>query len=177
MMEIWKDVVYDGVIYEGYQVSNLGRVKSLNYNRTGKEEILRPVDDRYGYFQVGLCKDGKQNWFKVHRLVATIFLENSENKPEVNHIDEDKTNNSVENLEWVWHRDNCNHGTRNERVAKANTNGKCSKIVLQFTLDGELVREWPSVAECGRNGFKIGAVSRCCHGKLKSHKGFMWRYK
>jgi len=175
-MEIWKDIKnYEGL----YQVSNWGRVKSLGNGKSNnsKERVIQPIKSKYGYLQVGLHKNGKMKTFKVHRLVATAFLENQENKPEVNHIDEDKTNNSVENLEWVWHRDNCNHGTHNERVAKALTNGKQSKLVLQFTLDGEFVREWSSIAECGRNGFYSSAVCNCCQGKKPQYKGFTWKYK
>lgn len=177
MEELWKNAVYDGVTYEGYKVSNLGRVKSLNYRNTGKEGVLRATETKIGYLQVTLYKDGKGERFYIHRLVAESFIPNPENKPEVNHIDEDKTNNSIENLKWVWHKDNINHGTRNERVSKANTNGKLSKPVLQFTLDGEFIREWPSINECGRNGFVINGVYRCCRGKKPQYKGFKWEYK
>ena len=85
MIEIWKDVIYDGVIYEGYQVSNLGRVKSLKF---GKERVLRQIKNTDCYLKVNIYKNGKVETFLVHRLVASAFLENSENKPEVNHKDE-----------------------------------------------------------------------------------------
>ena len=188
-MEIWKDIVYDGEDYTNlYQVSNLGRVKSLGNGKSNnsKERILRPGKTTNGYLKVCFCKDGKQKWFLVHRLVATAFLENPENKPEVNHIDEDKTNNFVGtpendykdgNLEWCDGEYNKNYGFRNEKISEKMTNGKLSKLVVQFTLDGKFVREWPSTMECGRNGFHHGAVSACCRGELKSHKGFIWKYK
>ena len=189
-IEIWKTAVYDGEIYEGlYQVSNWGRILSLNYRNTGKPDLMTPGTDTNGYFQVGLSKNGETKKCLVHRLVAEAFLENPENKPQVNHKDENKTNNFVflnedgsvdkekSNLEWVWHIDNINHGTRNERVSKTLTNGKKSKRVLQLSLSGELIREWPSTKECGRNGFNQGAVAACCRGEIPHYKGFLWMYK
>ena len=184
MTEQWRTAVYDGEIYEGlYKVSNLGRILSLNYRNTGKPESMTPVETKNGYFQVGLSKNGEYKKCYVHRLIAETFLENPENLPEVNHKDENKTNNFVflnedgsvnkekSNLEWKTHRGNCNHGTRNERAAKA-----LSKKVLQLSLTGELIREWESTRECGRNGFDSGHVAACCNGKRKTHKGFRFMY-
>ena len=189
MTEIWRTAVYDDEIYEGlYKVSNLGKILSLNYKNTGKAELMTPVEIPNGYLQVTFSKNKERKTCYVHRLVAETFLENPENKPEVNHKDEDKTNNFVflnedgsvdkekSNLEWKTPKENSNHGTRNERIAKAKTNGKQSKKVLQLTLTGELIREWPSAAECGRNGFDSSAVTKCCRGKLKTHKGFRFMY-
>ena len=175
-IEIWKDIKdYEGL----YQVSNWGRVKSLGNGNSNnsKERILKLYIERCGYLNVFLSKNGKRKMCSVHRLVAETFLENPENLPEVNHIDEDKTNNRVENLEWKTHRDNLNHGTHNERVAKSNTNGKCSKKVIQLTLTGDFIREWPSTAECGRNGFNFSNIAACCRGKIKSAYGYIWKYK
>ena len=174
MIEIFKDIKD----LEGkYQVSNLGNIMSLNYNGTGKSKLLKPGKTKNGYLLVSLYKNRKRKSYKVHRLVAEHFIPNPDNLPEINHKDENKENNSVDNLEYCTHEDNINHGTRNERIAKANTNGKRSKKVLQFTLDGEFVKEWPSVNECGRNGFNQGNIVSCCNGKLKQYKGFIWRYK
>ena len=171
--EIWKDKKD----YEGhYQVSNFGRVKSIKF---GKEIILKQkIKD--GYYYVGLSKNGIQKMYLVHRLVAEAFLPNPDNLPQVNHKDENKLNNVVSNLEWCSAQYNNTYGTRIERVAeknKKNTNGKLSKPVLQYTLDGEFVREWPSAMECGRNGYNNGHVAACCRGEQKTHKGFIWRYK
>ena len=184
MNEIWKTAVYDGEVYEGlYKVSNFGRILSLNYRNTGKSKLRKPNEDKDGYFYVNLWKNRRYKTCKVHRLVAQTFLPNPENLPQVNHIDENKTNNFVflnedgtvnkekSNLEWKTPKENSNHGTRNERIAKAR-----SKPVLQLSLSGELIREWPSVNECGRNGFAQSAVWRCCNGKLKSHKGFRFMF-
>ena len=189
-IEIWKTAVYDGEIYEGlYKVSNLGRILSLNYRNTGKPGLMTPVEDTDGYFTVQLWKNEKPKTCKVHRLVAQTFIPNPDNLPQVNHKDEDKTNNFVflnkdgsvdkekSNLEWKSPKENSNHGTRNERIAKANTNGIRSKRVLQLSLDGELIREWPSIGECSRNGFSKGNVWACCNGKKPHYKGYIWRYK
>ena len=188
--EIWKTAVYDGEIYEGlYKVSNWGRILNLNYKRTGKSKLMTPVDNGRGYFQVGLRKNKKTKTCSVHRLVAFTFLDNPENLPQVNHKDENKTNNFVflnedgsvdkekSNLEWKSPKDNINHGTRNERVSKAMTNGKLSKPVLQLSLSGDLIKEWESTQECGRNGFNQSAVAKCCRGEKPQYKGFLWMYK
>ena len=162
MEEIWKDKKdYE----EHYQVSNCGRVKSIRF---GKERILKPVPNSFGYLFVKLCKDGKAKAFTVHRLVAEAFLDNPNNYKEVNHKDENKTNNVVTNLEWCDRKYNQNYGTRTE---------KCSKPVLQYDLEGNFIKEWKSTAECGRNGYNYGNVAACCRGKLKKYKNFIWKYK
>ena len=198
-IEVWKTAVYDGEVYEGlYKVSNLGRILSLNYKNTGKPGLMNPVEIPNGYFQVGLHKNGNTKMCYVHRLVAETFLPNPENKPYINHKIEGKKGKKINmvifnedgtvdkkrtTIEWVTPKENNDYGTRNERAGKAIskakkgiTNGKKSKKVLQFTLNGELIREWPSAAECGRNGFCQGAVADCCNGKRKTHKGFRWMY-
>lgn len=171
--EIWKDITgYEGL----YQVSDQGRVKSLKrkdcLGRTIQERILKTKIDRYGYLQLNLHAYGKQKTLTVHRLICEAFNENPEGKPEVNHINENKTDNRACNLEWCTRKENVNHGTRNERVAKAN-----SKQVWQYTLDGELVKVWKSPREAGKQGgFDHGAISNVANGKRKTHKGFVWKY-
>lgn len=173
MEEIWKDKKdYEGL----YQVSNLGRAKSLDRYVKGKGHslqlkkgrILKPMKDNNGYLKVLLSKNGKYTNYYVHRLVAEVFLPNPNNYKEVNHKDENKTNNVVTNLEWCDRKYNQNYGTRTE---------KCSKTVLQYDLEGNFIREWKSSAECGRNGFNQGHVADCCRGELKTHNGFIWKYK
>lgn len=188
--EYWRPVLgYEGL----YEVSNLGRVKSFDTYRKGKNgsirickgKILKLCTDKYGYLLVNLYKNGKLKTFKVHKLVAEAFLEIPEELKhlkgtrylQVNHKDEDKTNNNVNNLEFCSAKYNTNFGTRNKRISDKNTNGKCSKKVYQYTLDGQFVREWESTAECGRNGFNQGHVTSCCRGKLKKYKDFIWKYK
>ena len=120
---IWKDIPnYEGI----YQVSNLGGVRSLDYNHTGKIKNLKIGINKYGYSTVTV--GGKRQ--KVHRLVALTFLDNPFKLPQVNHIDEDKTNNCVWNLEWCTSKYNCNYGTRNTRLGvslSGNNNGMYGK--------------------------------------------------
>ena len=179
--------------YEGkYQISNFGRVKSLKDSHGGyRERILNPIEHSQGYLTVILYKNGKIKNYKIHRLVAEVFIPNPNNYPCVNHKDENPSNNCVDNLEWCNHKYNINYGTCQHRRV-ANTDYKevsrkraekllnrkdQSKTVLQFTKDNEFVREWVSTKECGRNDYDHSAVAACCRGKLKSHKGFIWKYK
>ena len=104
--EIWKPIKD----FEGYyEVSNIGRVRSLNYKRTGKGKILKNIEDYKGYLEVGLTKNGKRKQFKVHRLVAEAFIPNPENKPCIDHINTVKSDNRVENLRWVTYKENSNN--------------------------------------------------------------------
>lgn len=185
-MEIWKDI--EG--YENlYQISNQGRVKSLI-----KNIILKQWDDKDGYQLVGMSKDKKKKTFKVHRLVAQAFIPNPNNLHLVNHKDEDKKNNTDENLEWCDHIYNVNYGTskermtnnlknnkeNNERITKIGLENskKMSKPVLQYTLDGEFVAEYPSVREASRVlGFSNTCIGACCNGKRQTHQGYKWKYK
>ena len=175
--EEWRDVKgYEGL----YQVSSEGRVKSLERKfidkigreRYVKECFLKPSADRGGYLRVGLCDGEKRKTFKVHRLVCEAFHENPDNKPQVNHINEIKTDNRASNLEWATARENSNFGSRNERLGKAQ-----SKPVGQYTLDGDLVKAWQSVNEVQRQtGFSQGNISLAANGKYKQAYGFIWKY-
>ena len=179
MEEIWKDI--EG--YPNYMVSNMGRVKSLNYHRTGREKILKPHKKRDGYLEVCLFKNGKRKYCLVHRLVAEAFIPNPNNLPFINHKSEIKSQNNVENLEYCDALYNNNYGTRKERAAekrKGIYNTKVSKSVLQIDrYTKEIIREFPSTREIERVlGFKCAIISQCCNGKkYKSPYGFIWRYK
>lgn len=161
--EIWKEI--DG--YEGlYQVSNLGNVKSLKNGRwgTGKERILMAGKHKLGYLFVILFKEGKMKNYKVHRLVAEAFIPNPQKLPEVNHKDEDKSNNRVENLEWCDRKYNCNYGTRTERTSK--------RVICEET---GIV--YPSLSEVYRQlGFDNSYIGACCKGRYKQAYGYTWRY-
>lgn len=171
MIEIWKDIEnYEGL----YRISSWGRVKSLRY---GKERILKPANVD-GYLRVCLYKDGEPKWFKIHRLVAEAFLDNPDNLPEVNHKDEDKSNNNVNNLEFCSRQYNVNYGTGHQRSNETQTNGSKSKIVLQYNMDGVLIAEYPSIMEVQRQlGFNQGYICHCCNGRFNKAYGFIWHYK
>ena len=175
-MEEWRDI--EG--FEGkYQVSNMGRVKSLNYNHTGKERILKAGKSNIGYLQVDLCKDGKGKSYKIHRLVAQAFIPNPENYNEINHVDENKENNRVENLEWCDRSYNCNYGTRNKKSAEKRRNDlKMSKPVVGINKVSGLILEFPSAKEASRvTGVNQSSISACCKGKrYKSAGGYFWQY-
>lgn len=171
-LELWSDI--EG--YEGlYQVSTYGNVRSLidsHQNKRSVPKILKAGNNGKGYLLVYLSKDGKRKMFKVHRLVAQAFLYcKDRDSLDINHKDENPTNNRIENLEYCTRGYNINYGNRNQRVAE-----KKSKQVNQLTLSGDLIKTWTSAREAGRNGFNVGNISSCCNGKLKTHAGFKWQY-
>ena len=177
MKEVWKDI--QG--YEGkYQVSNLGNVKSLNYNNTCKEHLLNQTLCR-GYMCIHLSKNCIHKWFLVHRLVATAFINNTDNLPEVNHIDEDKTNNCVSNLEWCDRKYNNNYGTRISRslkTLKLRNRETAERAVLQFTKDGKFVNEYKSISEAERStGIYQSSIVSCCKVRRLTAGGYIWKYK
>lgn len=165
MEEIWKDIKdYEGL----YEVSNLGRVRSLNYNKTGEIRLLKVQKHSDGYLQVGLRKDGKQKLYTVHRLVCEAFIPNPDGLPCVNHIDEDKTNNHVWNLEWCTVKYNTNYGTGIERR---------SKRVYQYTLDGSFIRSYYTTREAARQtGIHHTRISAVALGKQNSAGGYIWSF-
>ena len=166
--EIWRTVIYDGEVFEGYEVSNMGRVRSLNYGgRTGVVKELKPSVNSGGYLLVALYKGRKQKMCYVHRIVAYTFLSNNdiENKTEVNHIDENKTNNKVENLEWCNREQNINHGTRTEQTSKK---VKCVETGIVYESAYEVERKL---------GLAHNNICCCCNGKnYKTVGGYHWKY-
>ena len=175
MKEEWKNIKG----YPNYMVSNMGNVKSLNYNHTGREKIMKPSVDKDGYMYICLYKNGVKKLYLVHRLVAEAFISNPNNYPQVNHKDENPSNNFVDNLEWCDAKYNNNYGTRTERVTEKLINGKKSKTVLQINKNtSEIIGEWPSIAEINRKkGFDSKCISNCCKGKQKQSYGFKWAFK
>ena len=173
--------------YEGlYQVSTRGRVRSVDRWVDGKNgskqfregRILKTQRNDWGYLEVELYRDGKRRTFLVHRLVAEAFIPNPENKPEVNHLNEQKDMNFAENLSWATRKENNAWGTGNKRRAASKINGSLSKPVQAVgPKTGVVVMEFPSMMEAERNGFHSGAISECCRGKRRTHRGFAWSYK
>ena len=156
--------------FEGYYVSNLGRVKSC---KRKSETFIAIKDDRNGYLIVKLWKNNKQYSNKVHRLVAEAFIPNPNNLRDVNHKDENKYNNNVSNLEWLDHKDNINFGTHNERANKTK-----SKPILQLSLDGVFINEFYSSYEAQRQlDISESSINQCCNGKRKTAGGYIWKFK
>lgn len=155
---------------EPYEVSNLGRIRSPFRRREGG--VLAYFVNHDGYFQVTLTVGGLKKTFRVHRLVADAFLENPEHKKLVNHINENKLDNRVSNLEWCDYKHNLNCGTINERMSKSH------KIKIgQYNQDGELIAIHNSVAEAAQSvGVSGPCISQVCRGKRERIKGYVWRY-
>ena len=183
-MENWKDIKG----YEGfYQVSDCGRIKSLErdvYRQNGtfhhhlKEKILVPILDKDGYQYVNLSKNGKRKVMTIHRLVAMAFLPNPENKSQINHKNEIKTNNVVENLEWCTASYNINFGTRTERSIQNRRSYKLgdnpsAKPVFCVELNKKFDCAKSAQEELGIDRMSIG---KACRGKRKTAGGFHWRY-
>ena len=185
--EIWKDIKnYEGL----YQVSNLGRVKSVdriitmkndvyinNKVRFQKGKILQPHISNHGhYLALTLCKNNKRHTKRVHRLVAETFIPNPDNLPEVNHIDGDKFNNTVKNLEWCTDRQNKDHAKAYDLYS--HTPKVQTKPVLQIK-DGVVINKFESIAEAGRaTGLNTSNIGQCCK-KKKNHShvgGYQWEY-
>jgi hypothetical protein len=181
--EIFKDI--EG--FEGlYQISNYGRVYSV---KSGK--FLKAQKHTNDYRQVNLHKDAKQKTYTIHRLVAQAFIPNPSNLPQINHKDENPSNNHVSNLEWCSASYNNNYGSRTERAipkmvqnpnyqATREKSGKPKKPVLQFTRQGEFVAEYSSTREAERQtGINQASISQCCRGvkHYNSASNYLWRYK
>lgn len=161
MTETWKSI--DG--YENkYEVSNYGRIRNTKSGKILKNKINCST----GYVQITLYNKGFLKTHLVHRLVAMAFIPNPKNLPQINHKNEIKTDNKVDNLEYCDNKYNSNYGTRNERI---------SKPTYQYTLRGEFVKRWPSLTEIQRKlGFKKSNLSACATGKQKKAYNFIWRY-
>lgn len=176
MEEIWKDIPG----YEGhYQASNLGRIRSVSRKWHKRIHVLKTHENK-GYLLVWLYKDSTSKGLYVHRLVALTFLDNKDSLPCVNHKDENRQNNNLENLEWCSYSYNNNYKEINKRRSDSLTNGKTSKKVLQYSLDNVLIREWCSITEIERElGYSHGNIVSCCQGRygFKTAYGYRWEYK
>lgn len=179
MEEIWKDIVgYEGL----YQVSNLGNVKSLNWRNEGYAKNLWLKPHNKGYFQVELTKNNAKKTFVVHRLVAVAFIPNPLGLPQVNHKDENKRNNCVENLEWCDRSYNVLYSIKNRKKAERRKYfGRKSKNanlkVQQVLEDGTVVKTWNNSREVFLlTGMSDWSISECCRGNRKTAYGYFWRY-
>lgn len=188
MIEIWKDI--NG--YEGfYQVSNLGRVRSLDryvLNKFIKGKILsQRLKENYSI--VHLCMNGTYKNKQVHRLVAEAFIPNTYNLPCVNHKDENPSNNNVENLEWCTVKYNTNYGNAIKKRAEKRKGKKMpkdavDKIAIKHKKKigafkyGKLVKVYDSAADANRENpnYKFMSISACCNGRIKTYRGFEWKF-
>lgn len=190
MEEIWKDVIG----YEGYyKASNMGNIKSVdrliycNRNKSNslfKGKLKTGSEDKDGYLSYGLSKNGLTKRFRGSRLVAQAFIPNPENKPYVNHINGIKTDNSVNNLEWVTQSENELHA---HKLGLKKTNKKwlefygieClrSKSVKQFSADGVLIGSYPSCKNAEKQtGITDSGISACARGEINTFHGYIWKY-
>lgn len=178
MSEIWKDIFgYEGL----YQISSFGRVKSLSRitprNIKLKEKILNLYIDKNGYCTNTLSKSGLSKTKKIHRLVAESFISNPLNLPQVNHIDGNKINNYIDNLEWVNNSGNQIHAYKNGlQPSKAkNKNGRYKGDIEATSKDGTIVKTFQGAYELEKYGFCSRAVYNCLSGRIKSHKGYFFK--
>lgn len=188
--EIWKDIKdYEGL----YQVSNLGRVKRLEWKRfsldkwqTMKEKILKQTISTTGYWHISLNKNGNHNTYKVHRLVARAFIPNSDDLPCINHKDNNPLNNKVENLEWCTYKYN-NYKDHNKKLSQSRLGKKASdetrqklrdsnpKMLSVQCIETEII--YKSINEASRKtGVDASSISKVCKGKYKTAGGFHWKY-
>ena len=191
--EIWKEI--EG--FDNYKISNLGRVKNIKFDR-----LVKPLLDNRGYIMVNLYKDGKMKRLSLHRLIAIAFIPNPDNKPCIDHINTDRSDNHIDNLRWVTQKENHNNplslmnhskaskGRTISEEQKKNQSEKMkgrykgnkwgSKKIIQLTLDGIFVREWDAIKDAAESfGVSSSAIWNCLNGKcqVKSIKGFKWEYK
>lgn len=190
MQEIWKDIND----YEGsYQVSNYGNIRSLTRKvnkwdgeKTIKGQLIKQELNNSGYYKVSLYKSQKYKHFYIHRLIATHFISNPENKPCVNHINGIKADNMAENLEWCTRSENSKHAFKlgllkchlPSMKGVHGYNHQSSKPVLQYDLNGNFIREFPNAMEIKRElGFSNSYISSCCNERYKKAYGFIWKFK
>jgi hypothetical protein len=176
LQEVWKDIQdYEGL----YQVSNLGRIKSLPRNGTiNSNRILKQFIKNSGYCCVILSKNNMTVCKTVHRMVAQAFLNNPNCYPVINHKDENKLNNNVNNLEWCTQKYNINYGVCREKMSKNHSHkGRKGKPINQFDKDMNLINTFKSITEAGEK-LKINYknICMCCKGQRKTAGNYIWEY-
>jgi hypothetical protein len=181
-MEIWQNIKgFENL----YKISTYGRIKSLGNGKstnsqTKNERILKTNFSKTGYEKAKLFKDGKRHYFSVHRLVALTFLSNDFNKKEVNHKDGNKSNNNISNLEWVTSSENQLHAFKNGlQKSKMGKDHVQSKSILQYDLNGNLIRKFESINQVKRElGFNSFGIIKCCKKEKKYNTAykFKWEY-
>ena len=180
MVEIWKDIKgYENL----YQVSNLGNIKRLkrcdrksnnyfSFEDYKDEKKLKPIPHKNKYLFVCLSKDGKKKVYSIHRLVAETFIPNDNNYKCINHKDENRQNNNINNLEWCDYKYNSNYGARNIKISN-----KLKVPIIQYDVYENLIKVWKSAVDAGRElGIASSHISSCCCGNRLTAGGFIWKH-
>lgn len=168
MEEIYKDIPeYENL----YKISNYGNIISLNYNHTNKAKILKQNINSSNYYKITLSKNGIRRNYYVHELVAKVFIENKENKKCINHIDGNKLNNNVSNLEWVTYKENTIHACKNNLMKPH------KRKVMQYDKNKKIIKIWVSIIEASKE-YKTNPMNiiNCCKGINKTAKNYIWEY-
>lgn len=172
MKEVWKPITYQG--WEDlYEISSLGRLRNRK-----TQEIRKLCVDNAGYLYCTINRNGKTKWISIHRAVALVFIDNPSGLPCVNHKDENKFNNNVENLEWCDWRYNCNYGTGRQRAIAKFGKHKGKVPVAQYSKEGKLIAKYESIAEASRqSGVNMTSLRKAAYGeqKRRSAGGYIWR--
>ena len=168
-----EEIYYQITDYPNYEVNINGGIRNKETKKT-----LLPILNTTGYYKVSLFKDKKSKSCSIHRIVALTLIPNPHNLKEINHIDGDKSNNSVKNLEWCSRKDNAKHSYNlGLQKAKRGKENPLHKPVEQYTLDNVFIKKWDCVMDIERElGIKNGAISNCCLGKSKKSHNFIWKY-
>lgn len=175
MQETWKDIKgYEGI----YKVSNLGNILSLNYHRMKITKLKKFTLNHKGYPTVHLSNNKNNKRFLVHRLVAEAFIPNPNNYPQINHIDGNKQNNKIDNLEWCTNSENIKHAYKNKLIKiKKGAEVHNHRKVNQYDLNGNLVNQWTCINDASRKINKApSGIIFCCQGRYKTAYGFIWKY-
>lgn len=169
--EMWRPIVG----FPKYEVSNTGKVRSLDYRHTGVTKELRQKTDKDGYKAVRLFWNGKDKHFLVHRIVAMAFIDNPNDLPQINHIDENKGNNNIDNLEWCTAKHNNNHGTKKQRLRNTLSEVMPEKLG-QPIVCVETGVVYKTIAECGEKmGLDPGNISHVLRGHYKQTNGYTFK--
>lgn len=158
--------------YEGlYYVTDTGKI----YGEKSQKWLKPSLTDR-GYCRVKLYKNAVGNSIFIHRLVAETFIPNPDNKPQINHKDGNKTNNSIDNLEWVTQMENNIHAIRTGLNSTKNAVRSNMKKVRQYSREGEFIKEWDSMSEAGRRlNIPVANITHCCKGRIRHAGGYVWQ--
>jgi hypothetical protein len=179
MEEVWRAIKVPG-FEDAYQVSNLGRVKSNKRYIQHKhkleireEHLMALCNDKDGYKILVLKHNNKKKQYKVHRLVAEAFIPNPNNYIEINHKDENKANNNVNNLEWCSHLHNIKYGTRGKRAGE-----KTKRPIIQYDLDGNFIKEWNGTIDASKGlNIYVSNIWKCLNNKIRQTNNFIFKYK